>query len=253
MKRVQEKNVTRFDQDILENRGYLCADLERLSCRLATTRITQAVNHFAKLKGKKVIDLGCGDGTFVFEFLNLGPSHILGLDASHEAIRIARQKTKKTKNVHFDVMDIYDVHKIKKHFDVAVVRGMLHHLYRPQDAIASISKIADTIIVVEPNGFNPVLKIIEKVSPYHVAHEEKSFFPTTLNSWFKSAGAQVVESTYCGLVPFFCPDWLASRLKAMEPVIERIPIIRQLSCAQYVFKVRARPSLPIQVRLTAQE
>ncbi len=237
MKRAQEKNVIRFDQDIRENKGYLCADLDKLSCRFATTRITQAVNIFAELKGKRVIDLGCGDGTFVFEFLKHGPAFVLGLDASREAIRIARKNSKFSRKFHFRVMDIYEVGKIKGRYDVAVVRGMLHHLYRPQEAIAAISKIADTIIVVEPNGFNPILKIIEKISSYHVAHEEKSFFPTTLNSWFESTGSKVVGYTYCGLVPFFCPDWMATILKIFEPILERIPIAKQLSCAQYVFKV----------------
>jgi hypothetical protein len=39
-------------------------------------------------------------------------------------------------------------------------------------------------------------------------------------------------------VPFFCPDGMATVLKAIEPAFETVPIARQLSCA--VFCVRYR-------------
>jgi hypothetical protein len=47
--------------------------------------------------------------------------------------------------------------------------------YQIEKAIQIICNIADEIIVAEPNGYNPVLKIMEKVSPYHIQHEEKSY------------------------------------------------------------------------------
>ena len=39
------------------------------------------------------------------------------------------------------------------------------------------------MFVIEPNGYNPVLKVLEKVSRYHIEHEERSFFPATLHAW----------------------------------------------------------------------
>jgi hypothetical protein len=119
------------------------------------------------------------------------------------------------------------------------VRGVLHHLYEPERAISRLSKIAKAIIIVEPNGYNPVLKLIERFSAYHREHEEKSYPPHRLDRWFTKFGGRVVESTYAGLVPFFCPEPLAKVLKVVEPIVERVPVARQLGCAVYVQRIQA--------------
>jgi hypothetical protein len=36
----------------------------------------------------------------------------------------------------------------------------------------------------------------------------------------------------------FCPDWLARLLKAIEPPIERLPLINRIFCSVYVFQAR---------------
>ena len=81
-------------------------------------------------------------------------------------------------------------------------------------------------------------KLIEKVSPYDVAHEEKSFAPRSLDRWFEQAGGEVVEREFIGLVPMFSPDPLARVCKAVEPIVEALPGLRAIGCAQYMQRVR---------------
>jgi hypothetical protein len=121
--------------------------------------------------------------------------------------------------------------------DIAVLRGVLHHLPKLEEGIRIACRLARRIVVMEPNGYNPVLKIIEKTSRYHIEHQEQSFPPVRLRRLFREQGGRVVKQEYVGLVPFFCPDAAARLLKIMEPFVERTPLLRQVACGQYMFCV----------------
>lgn len=77
-------------------------------------------------------------------------------------------------------------------FDLAYLRGVLHHMDRPIDALAEALRLAPLIVVVEPNGYNPGLKLLERVSRYHREHGEKSYAPRRLDRWVESVGGTVV-------------------------------------------------------------
>jgi len=95
--------------------------------------------------------------------------------------------------------------------------------------------VAPTVVAVEPNGLNPGLKALERVSRYHVEHGERSHPPRRLDGWAAAAGATVMRRQWVGFVPMFCPDRYARAAKRVEPVLERAPVLRTLACAQYVF------------------
>lgn len=233
-----EKNVEAFNRDVDANSGYRYSTASTLSSRLANQRLLDAVAAVADLGGKRVIDVGCGDGTYTLELLAARPKYVLGVDAAASAVECGRKKAEGTDRVEFRAVDAYSLESLHERFDVAILRGVLHHLYEPERAIAGLSKIADEAIIVEPNGYNPVLKIIEKTSRYHIEHEEKSYAPHLLDRWCTRNGGRVLESFYCGLVPFFCPDGVARVLKRLEPAVERVPVVKQLACAVYVMRVR---------------
>ena len=232
----RERNINQFSNDSKSNNGYLYTNTEQLSCKVANKRLSDAVIEIVgSLNGKSIIDVGCGDGKYTIEFLKYKPKKILGVDPAVDAIKTANKKYK-FKQVSFIVGNIYELSKIKQTYDVAIVRGVLHHLYQPELAIKQLSGIAKTVVIVEPNGYNPILKIIEKVSPYHRAHEEKSYLPSKLNYWLSNNGGFVAKNMFCGIVPFFCPNWIVNPLKIIELVIESTPIINKITCAVYVTK-----------------
>jgi hypothetical protein len=81
------------------------------------------------------------------------------------------------------------------------------------------------------------LKLIEKFSPYHVLHEERSYPPFKLRSWFEKNNGKIIDQFYCDLVPIFSPDWFVKLLKILEPIVEKIPFLRQIGCAVFIFKI----------------
>ena len=232
-KRILEKNIRSFDNDANKFGGYVYTSSDKLSSVVSNRHISDIILNLAHSKQKRIIDVGCGDGTYTMEIYHRGkPKFIYGFDPSKKAIASAKKISKDKKNIRFSVENIYEFEPIEK-YDIAIVRGVLHHLYYPKQALSQISKLAKKIVVAEPNGYNPLLKIIEKVSPYHRQHEEKSFPPFILDRWIEESGGKIKDKKLAGLVPFFCPDWLATFLKFIEPVVERLPVLNALLCASY--------------------
>jgi len=237
MKIRKEKNIEQFNKDVNNLGGYAYTDQNIYSAVTASKKQSEEILEVIKSQFKKplrIIDVGSGDGTYTFElFEKLNPKVIVGFDFAKEGVKIANERIKKkaANKIKFIESSIYDVNKkIKDKFNVAVVRGVLHHLYQPQKGINVISKLADTIIVAEPNGYSPIMKIMEKVSPYHRKHEEKSYWPPTLNSWFKKNGFRVQKQEFFGIVPFFFPEPLVRLIKIVEPFLESIPYLNRIYC-----------------------
>ena len=112
--------------------------------------------------------------------------------------------------------------------------GVLHHMERPVDALREALRVASTIVVLEPNGYNLGLKLIEKLSKYHREHGEKSYPPSRLERWVRDLGGRVEARDWVCLVPYFCPDWVARVTKVLEPLVESIPLVRRFGCGSFL-------------------
>lgn len=237
-----EKNISEFNKDVKTIGHYQYTGTQQYSLVTARQRQVDAIaktlhQHFPTTVS--MLDIGCGDGKSTFLLMEyFKPKSVVGFDLAQVAVDAANKNMppKYKKFIRFETFSIYDLaKKVKKNtFDVAIIWGVLHHVYQPQKAIAAIGKVASDVIVLEPNGYNPILKIIEKISPYHRLHEERSYPPVLLNSWFKKQGYSIKKKEYCCIVPYFCPELLARFLKLIEPVIEKTPILRELCCGAIV-------------------
>jgi len=92
---VQRKNVDVFDRDAETNKGYCYTKSGRLSCRLATQRLTDAILATGRLRDRSVLDIGCGDGFFTIRFWDKAqPKSMVGLDPAGHAIAVANTNKK---------------------------------------------------------------------------------------------------------------------------------------------------------------
>jgi 2-polyprenyl-3-methyl-5-hydroxy-6-metoxy-1,4-benzoquinol methylase len=233
-KKTLERNIDAFNTDVDQFGGYVYTSVDRWSTKYATSRQAEAVIDMLARnfpQPARIVDVGCGDGTFTVQMAErLGPSAIRGVEPAAKAVEAAQNRIPAhlLAKVSFEVGNIYDF--TNKGEEVAVLRGVLHHLDRPQAAIAHLAQQFKAVMILEPNGYNPVMKLIEKTSTYHRQHDEKSYFPATLNRWFRSQGMAVVEQNYFCLVPYFCPTPAAKLLSMAEPALESLPIARQICC-----------------------
>jgi SAM-dependent methyltransferase len=228
-------NVAAFSRDVTEDGSYAYTK-NHLSALLANKRISEAFAALYPAVGKRLLDLGCGDGTYSLELARAGAEYVLGVDPSEAAVATASAKAAAgglAAKVGFCLGNIYDL-AITEHFDCLVLRGVLHHLPNPGKALRAAAPLADNILIMEPNGLNPVVKIIEKTSRYHREHEEQSFSLSCIRAWLEAAGFRQCVCRHVNLVPMFCPDWLARVCKTLEPIVETLPIIRNITCGQYI-------------------
>ena len=225
-------DVSVFDHDALRHRGYLYTTNASLSSQLATQRTTDIIQ--LQLTGRSVLDIGCGDGFYIIRFFDRGsPRKITGIDASQEAIRIA-SINKQGRPIQFVVGDARRLPFPDNSFDLALIQSILHHSDSPLDIVREAFRVAPEIVIHEPNGNNLAVKVIEKLSRYHREHQEKSYTSYQIRNWVRNVGGEVTYERFAGFVPMFCPDRIAKVMKAVEPVVERIPLLNFLACAVVV-------------------
>lgn len=226
-----------FNHDIVKNGGYLYTEKSSYSSKIANKRLTEIALNFLELKNKKVIDVGCGDGVYTNILYKIGkPKLIIGIDAAGRAVDGAQKKYGR-KNIFFKKEDCNKISFDNGKFDIAIARGLLHHLFDPRKTIKEMLRVADEVFIIEPNGYNIILKIIEKLSFYHRQHKEKSYCPSDLRKWTITLDGKIEIDGYFGLVPFFCNYGIARILKAIEPFIEK-SFLKKVFCAVYVIKIK---------------
>jgi len=224
-------NVAVFNHDAARNEGYFYTTNIGLSSQLATRRTADEVVRSGCFMGRRVLDVGCGDGYYTRQYWDRGqPSEMVAVDPAPNAIAVANAHCGE-RAIRFELGDAHHLQFADSSFDIVLVQHMLHHDDDPKDVIREALRIAPELLIHEPNGNNPGLKVIERLSRYHRAHNEKSYSPRQLQRWVEECGGRVVRQHLAGFVPMFCPDWLARAMKFVEPVVERIPILRTYGCA----------------------
>ena len=225
-----------FDIDAAGGEGYQYTTADRFSTRHVLARHQQLILAMGRLTGRSVIDIGCGDGFSTLHFWDSAhPSRLAGVDPAPNAIKVANNK-KGDRPIEFRVLDGDRVPFDDRSFEVAVIQGVLHHADDPSRTIREGLRVASEIVILEPNGLNPGLKALEKVSTYHREHNERSYSRRRLRGWVEAAGGRVADEKFAIFVPIFSPDWLAKSMRALEPLVEATPGLRAVGCSVYVLR-----------------
>lgn len=234
-----KKNVNAFNEDVSVNNGYMYTTDAPLSSRLANARMTRATVENIDAQTITLIDIGAGDGTYSNDIKQALPKlKITGFDPATNAINAA---SKKYKDIDFFVGNILEPQTFPNAvYDTAVIRGVLHHLSDPQKAIENAGILSKNVIIIEPNGNNPILKQIEKRSEYHIKHEERSFTTNQLTDWCRKSGFEVEKIDYIGFVPFFFPATLSKIIHFFQPLFEKIYPVKKYFGAQIVIVCRKK-------------
>ena len=227
-----------FNRDVETKGGYLYALDRKLSSRMATTRWLELMLALTDLTGRSVTDIGCGDGTFTVRYWDSGkPRLMCALDPAVRAV-VAGAAKRDGRPILFVAADGHHLPYANDAFDVAILQAILHHDTDPEATIREAFRVAREIVVLEPNGYSPIVKVVERLSRYHRDHLERSYSATPLRRWVEAAGGTLITGRFGITVPMFCPDWMARVLKFVEPAIERLPLVNRMLCAVYVFQAR---------------
>jgi ubiquinone/menaquinone biosynthesis C-methylase UbiE len=221
-----------FESDIETYGRYQYTGSDRFSTVRANRRFSDMILAATDMRGRRIVDVGCGDGTYTILLgQESGAASILGVDPAQAAIAAARAKATGP-IVSFRHGTAAALLAEGARFDVAVYRGVIHHVAEPAAEISAALRLAPTVVFLEPNGMNPILKLLERFSQYHREHDEKSYTAARYRKWIAAGGGRVRNLTYFGLVPHFSPDWLAHLGARLEPLVERIAGVRVVACGQ---------------------
>lgn len=230
-----KQNVQEFNSDVQDNGGYRYTQNAPYSSVVSNLRITdeteKVLNRIGNLK--KVIDIGCGDGTYTAELKQRLPNvEFTGFDPASVAIQNAAKKYTDCKFLVGNVLDASTFPQ--QQYDVAIIRGVIHHLPTQSEAVKNAALLSNRVLIIEPNGNNPILKWIEKNSEYHIKHEEQSFSSDFLQNICTDNGLKVSYLSFIGFVPFFFPTLPSKLIYFFQPLLERIPLLGRYFGAQTV-------------------
>ena len=96
------------------------------------------------IKGRRCIDLGCGNGNFCFALLEQGAALTAGIDYGAKSVAFATNWAKRhaiADRVDFKVATVYKTGYPKASFDFAIQNGVFHHLADEDRAIREAARI----------------------------------------------------------------------------------------------------------------
>ena len=162
-----------------------------------------------ELQGKKVLEYGCGTGSFSFDLAEKG-AVVYGIDISEVAIEEAKKisATKNFKeNLNFSVMNAEDLKFENDFFDRVCGNSILHHL----DLRASLKELTRVLkregnaIFIEPLGHNPIINLYRKLTPKLRSEDEhplKSEDLKLFKEYFSEVNINYFHLTTLLAVPF---------------------------------------------------
>lgn len=146
------------------------------------------------IKGRRVADIGCGNGYYMFRMLPLEPECVVGFDPSEKFFFVYQllQHFIRAKNLQFELLGLEHAALFPEFFDVILCMGVLYHQRNPLEALNTLrgalatngKLILETLIIpgTEPTALFPFDRYAKMRNVY--------FLPTTttLINWLTRSG-----------------------------------------------------------------
>ncbi|MCP4154844.1 MAG: methyltransferase domain-containing protein [bacterium] len=101
-------------------------------------------------KNARVLDIGCWDGYYGYQFLKRGAKHLKGIDLRDEAIRRATllKDYYGYENCEFEKRNIQDKKFQNEQYDISLLYGVIYHLSAPIDVVKTLGNITTSMLLV---------------------------------------------------------------------------------------------------------
>ena len=186
-------------------------------------------------KGVRVLEYGCGTGSYAFDLADLG-AEVVGIDISSSAIDIARQKAGDQSNLEFRLGNAEALEFEAGSFDLVCGTSILHHLdtARAASEIRRVLRPGGMGLFYEPIAYNPAAALYRVLTPSQHTPDEHPLRLVDLRLMQKSFAAvnvQFFDFFALGAIPFLrLPGGrgLLRLLEAADRVAMSVPAARWL-------------------------
>lgn len=193
-------------------------------------------------KNYKILEIGCGDGEFTRRIAHLG-GQITATDITPEVLKRGR-KENKFKNVKYVLANAEKLKFSQNTFDIVCGVSILHHIDTEKSIkeMYRVLKKGGKLFFTEPNLLNPNIfiglntpRLREKMeySPDEIALTR---FKTT--KMLKNAGFRKFKVENYDFLHPFTPENLINVVKKSSDVLEKIPIVKEISGSLIVWAAK---------------
>ncbi len=158
------RRIHDFD-DIYRDKTSITSFLNKTIRASVRIRFELAFHVLGDLKGKSVLDIGCGSGRYMFESAKRGAARVVGLDAASGAIEFARnfaaelKLDERTKFIESDFLD----YNPDSYFDVIFAVGYFDYLFDPVEHIRKMLDISSGVVFASFPKRWSILSAIRKI------------------------------------------------------------------------------------------
>jgi ubiquinone/menaquinone biosynthesis C-methylase UbiE len=180
-------------------------------------------------KGSHILEIGCADGVYTFEFIKLG-FRVTGLDLSPACVAFASQKASSlnVKDVSFIVGDAEELCQFPDNtFDGAISFSTLRYVPNPQKAINEIFRVVkkNKIAVCDfPNRISPWFNYLKPWLSRGRHIHDHSYFTHEIEKFFYNAGFREIVAKRILYTPKFIGPVALAFMKIIDRVGELAPL-----------------------------
>ncbi len=169
----------------------------------------------------RILDVGCATGRLLERLAEAGATELFGVDLAPRILEVAREKLAKTGSL-FELQTADAEDSLPwgcDSFDAVTLTGVLHHFFRPRDALAEVLRVlrpGGRLLIIDPCFFPPVRQILNialRVAPHD--GDFHFYSPRDAAGVLVDLGFQVRPTRRVGLWAFFA-DALKPRLVHCE-------------------------------------
>ena len=157
----------------------------------------------------RILDVGCATGRLIEQLAEAGAKDLFGIDLAPRILEVARQRMSGFGiSAAFAAADAEDVLPWDDDFfDVVTLTGVLHHFFRPKDALTEIRRVlrpGGRLLIIDPCFFPPVREILNLILRA-VPHDGdfRFYSPKRAEGLATDLGFEIQQTRRLGLWAFF--------------------------------------------------
>jgi len=163
---------------------------------------TALAPHLPDLKNKKILDIGCNNGYFMFRMLNQNPEFVLGIDPVVRTMAQFRflDSLSPKKNLDYALLGVEHVEHFKECFDIIFSMGIIYHHPDPMAQLKTLKEALRPggVLVLETIGIPGAQSVALFPEDRYAKMRNVYFVPTPecLVNWTKKTKFLNVKLAY---------------------------------------------------------